>query len=356
MQTASLVAIFALGLSVSAAPSVSLEGRQIVMSCSTRSHNGPLITNPDTVERFKEYAGSVAKATNASVPKGYKFVDAFIGLEAAAMHSSYMASLGPEGYKPEQCAEACNLIEGCQSFNICEFFFLSLQCGLSNKFAVFERVPLIVDPITLAPNPSVCPGKVDSPSATLIRCAFFTDVIQPADAKNAGQWFGEFPASIAGSSAFQRWSGDGVNTSLRGFLGPVDFGNQAIETTGPDYLRIEQFGDPSPKPEYNPFLCAISCASQVTADGQPECVFFNAYIEHTNFDKAVFVCAYYNKDHSLNQATNKGQIDGDGNVHTITSSFGYSLQSQYRAGQANPPASAPVNSTASTQANSTASS
>ncbi|KAK0754544.1 hypothetical protein B0T18DRAFT_424916 [Schizothecium vesticola] len=329
MKTTSLIATLALGLSVSAAPSASLKGRQLVMSCSTRPHNGPLITNPDTIERFKEYAGSVAKATDASVPKGYKFVDAFVGLEAAAIHSSYMASLGPEGYKPEQCAEACNLIEGCQSFNI-----------------FFERVPLIVDPITLAPNPSVCPGKVDSPSATLIRCAFYTDVVQPADATNVGQWFGEFPAAIAGSSAFQR-SGDGASASLRDFLGPVDFGNQAIETSGPDYLRIEQFGDPSPTPEYNPFLCAISCASQVAADGRPECVFFNAYIEHTNFEKAVFVCAYYSKEHSLDQATNKGQIDGDGNVHTITSSFGYSLQSQYRAGQ--------VNSTSTAQAKSTAS-
>jgi hypothetical protein len=221
-----------------------------------------------------------------------------------------------------------------------------LQSSQSNKHPVFERVPLIVDPITLAPNPSVCPGKADSPSATLIRCAFYTDVVQPGDATNVGQWFSEFPAAIAGSSAFQRWSGDGASASLRGFLGPVDFGNQAIETTGPDYLRIEQFGDPSPNPEYNPFLCAVSCASQVAADGRPQCVFFNAYIEHTNFEKAVFVCAYYSNNHSVDQATNKGQIDGGGNIHTITSSFGYSLQSQHRAGQAN--------STASVQANSTA--
>jgi hypothetical protein len=81
----------------------------------------------------------------------------------------------------------------------------------------------------------------------------------------------------------------------------------------------------------------------VAADGRPQCVFFNAYIEHTNFEKAVFVCAYYSKDHSLDQATNKGQIDGDGNVHTIR----YSLQSQYRAGQANSASSAQANSTAS---------
>ncbi|KAK1835383.1 hypothetical protein QBC39DRAFT_250288 [Podospora conica] len=323
MKTTSLVAVLALGLRASAAPITSLEARQFVMSCSTRPHNGPLITNPDTVEKFKEYAGAVAKVANPIVPLGYKFVDGFIGLEAAAIHPSYMASLGPEGYKPEQCAEACNLIEGCQSFNI-----------------FFERVPLIVDPITLAPNPSVCPGKPDSPSATLIRCAFYTDVIQPGDATNLGQFFGEFPAVIAGSSAFQRWSGDGNSTGLRGFLGPVDFGNQAIEATGPDYLRHEQFGNPSPTPEFNPFLCAVSCASQVTTDGLPHCVFFNAYIEHINFANAVFVCAYYSKDHSKDQATNKGQVDADGNIHTITSSFGYSLQPQYRLGQVNLTASA----------------
>lgn len=163
---------------------------------------------------------------------------------------------------------------------------------------------------------------------------------RPEHATNAGQFFGEFPSVIAASSAFQQSSGtedssspdSGAGPSLRGFSAAVDFGNQTIQASGLDYLRLEQFGDPSPTPEFNPFLCALSCASQVGPDGQPQCVFFNAYIEHTNFERAVFICAYYGRDHSADEATNRGQIDSEGNVHGITSSFGYSLRREFRNG------------------------
>ena len=122
MKAAAVAATVAFGLA-SAVPS-NLQDRDVIQTCTARSHNGPLITNPDTVEAFKRYteftSQSFAAAIRPNVPEGYKYVEGFVTLGAAAQHPSYLASIEPEAYKPDQCAEACDLMEGCVSFNICK--------------------------------------------------------------------------------------------------------------------------------------------------------------------------------------------------------------------------------------------
>ncbi|KAK5654836.1 hypothetical protein OQA88_6872 [Cercophora sp. LCS_1] len=283
-----------------------------VGECIARDSNGPMVTNPNTPEHFQNYpdfnAAALSHRTNETAPKGFYPVPNFINLRAAAQEGSYLGSIEPPSYSPEYCAAVCVDMDDCWSFNI-----------------FYERVPLIVSPVTLSPDPVMCPATEGSPSATFIKCSFFSDYISGADATNGGQYQGDFLVVFTGSNGYIRWEAP----SVLGFVGPVDFAGATISAPY-GYLRMESFDDYPFAPE----VCADTCDGLYDYDPETgrisnQCIFFNAYLTYKNNGRGVFNCAYYSEYWGPDYATNKGQTDNRGNVINMGLSHGYYLDSKY---------------------------
>jgi hypothetical protein len=191
-----------------------------------------------------------------------------------------------------------------------------------------ERVPLVVNASTMVPDNVNCPGLATSPSATLIKCAFYGMPVLASEAKNVGQFQGKFKVVMAGSNAYVRSSAP----SVPGFQGPVGFGNFSINAPRPvidhGYQRIQTFGMNVP---YDPSLCAKGCnalsaynAAHGTFNGT-QCVFFNSYVMYENNINGVFTCVYYSIPYNVSFAKNPGQFDAQGNHYTVANSNGYYL-------------------------------
>jgi hypothetical protein len=84
----------------------------------------------------------------------------------------------------------------------------------------YERNPLVVSVATQVPDDTVCPGLATSPSATLLKCAFYGIPVTADQATNVGQFQGKFHVVIAGSNAYIKTSAP----TLPGYEGPVPFG------------------------------------------------------------------------------------------------------------------------------------
>lgn len=192
---------------------------------------------------------------------------------------------------------------------------------------VYERVPLIVDPTTHTTNKDTCPGKADSPSATLIKCDFYGKPIFPGMATNTGQSQQEFKFVKAGSNAYIKSSAPTID----GYDGPISFGNAAISVPAPvaanGYIRSQTFGTNVP---YDPNVCAQACTASAaynTAHGKAPCVFFDAFVQYLNGANGVLTCNLYSKPWDASFATNVGRHDNSGNHWTIAMSYGYTLSS-----------------------------
>ncbi|KAK0636225.1 hypothetical protein B0T17DRAFT_503701 [Bombardia bombarda] len=303
---------------------ISADIKKRVAVCTTRTFNGPQVTAPaDTPEAFQANTAfsdaAVAGASAASVPAGYAVVPGYENLKAAAQDPSYLTYVSSKltSYSPAQCGALCDALSGCSSFTI-----------------FYERVPLVVSSTTQVPDKDSCPGLTTSPSATLIKCAFYGMPLIASTATNVGQFQGKFKVVYAGVTAFTKSSAPSVD----GYEGPVSFGNASINAPAPvidhGYLRVQTFGTNVP---YDPSLCAASCAAQTTYNANhgtfngQACIFFNAYILYKNGENGVFTCAYYGTPYGVAYAKNKGQFDAAGNKFTIGSSFGYYLDGHYVA-------------------------
>ncbi len=190
----------------------------------------------------------------------------------------------------------------------------------------YERDPQVISPTTQVPDPALCPGLADSPSVTLIKCAFYGMPLVSGMANNVGQFQGKFKLVIAGSNAYIKSNAP----SVEGFEGPVAFGNATINAPAPvidhGYLMAQTMNTLLP---FDPELCAASCRAQTaynakhgTFNGQA-CIFFNAYIIYKNNANGVFKCAYYGQGYDGTYATEVGQYDATGAHFTIGSSYGY---------------------------------
>ncbi|KAK4453790.1 hypothetical protein QBC34DRAFT_491321 [Podospora aff. communis PSN243] len=316
MKTAAAFAFLA-GLATAARIPVELPSSDV--ECKARPYNGPLVTNPDTASAFKAYErfSKIANlfAADQNTPETYATVPGFVNLNAAAQAPDYLFSIEPNSYDPEECAAHCNGEPGCTSFNI-----------------FYERVPLIVNTETHIPDPEVCPGKSTSPSATLIKCAFYSSALTADTATNYGQFQGHFEVVFAGSNAYFKWEAPTVS----GFYGPLSLEDATIHApTG--YLGHETF----PGSAFDPDLCADSCDENFvhdTATGTvtDQCISFNAFMLHKNGGEALFTCAYYSRVWGPLEATNRGQVDSVGNVYTIGRSYIYYLEEQYYLTGPNP--------------------
>ncbi|KAK3685937.1 hypothetical protein B0T22DRAFT_235367 [Podospora appendiculata] len=301
---------------------ITANAKRDAVVCTTRTFNGPQVTAPaDSAAAFQAYQGFTDAATNAAkaynIPKGYALVPGYENLKASAQDPSYLTYVSSRltSYDTAQCAALCDAMAGCTSF-----------------VTYFERVPLLISPITQTPDKNVCPATDASASATLIKCAFYGLPIRVETATNVGQYQGSFHVVIAGANAYTRSSGPSVD----GYEGPVAFGNATINAPAPviehGYLRTQTFGSNVP---FDVSLCAASCEAQTQYNakhgtfGGQACVFFNAYVLYKNGANGVFTCAYYGTPYGVSWAKNKGQKDGSGNVFTIGSSFGYYADGHY---------------------------
>ncbi|KAK1760473.1 hypothetical protein QBC47DRAFT_427704 [Echria macrotheca] len=311
MRTETIISMLAFGLGaaaqkVPAAPKV---------KCSARPFNGPRVDKPDTAEAFLAYEAFTNSALLygkvESLTGGFAPVPDFVNLHAAAEDRSYITTTEPAKYDPEICAKICNGISGCASFNI-----------------YYERVPEIVNPETLTPDPKVCPGLADSPSVTLMRCAFFSAALDASSAINFGSFQGDFQLVFAGSNLYAKEPTPETNPGpdIEWFYGPVPFGNAAIKARG-GYLGMEIF----PTSKYEPEKCAEKCTrlfrwDQDTGEVKYQCIFFNAYMLLRNGKDASLHCAYYaNPFLGIRDATNNGYVDVDGAKYTVRQSHGYYL-------------------------------
>lgn len=282
-------------------------------ACITVTYNGPAVTVPtDSPDAFESYDPFSSAASAAAVPSGYAAVPEYTNLKAAAVDSHYLTYTtdGVSAYDPSICAAKCNAITGCVSFNI-----------------FYERVPLVVNPQTLVPDDTLCPADSASPSATLLKCAFFGTFIKKSMATNVGQFWGTFNIVIAGSNAYVKTSAP----TLSGYEGPVSFGSAAINAPAPvnqhGYLRSQTFGQ---NVAFDPSLCAASCASQTAYNaahniGLGPCVFFNVYVFSENGQNGVLTCVYFSTPYGTSYAKNTGQYDQQGNFFGVTSKFKKSL-------------------------------
>ena len=195
----------------------------------------------------------------------------------------------------------------------------------------YERNPLVVSVATQVPDDTVCPGLATSPSATLLKCAFYGIPVTADQATNVGQFQGKFQVVIAGSNAYIKTSAP----TLPGYEGPVPFGGDSINAPAPvinhGYLRVQTFGQNVP---FDPSLCATSCAAQTAYNaahniGLGPCVFFNVFVLTENGANGILTCTYFSTSYGPAYATNPGQYDAAGNHYEVTSSYGYYLDGYF---------------------------
>ncbi|CAD6441785.1 ca94745b-74a2-466d-bc4a-aa2a58e6fe5c [Sclerotinia trifoliorum] len=252
--------------------------------------NGPRVNSPDTVAAFEADLNLSDAALNAVTPPGYVRVDGFQNVHAAAESATYLTYISDSftSYDPAICANACNDIQGCTSFNI-----------------FFERDP------TVAPDADDCPNP---PSQTLIKCSLFGGLLDPSLARNNGQFQADFQVVIAGSNAYNAVA----PPAIPGYGGVQDFGTATIDAPAntTTYMGVQAFPQTQP---YDPTVCAAAC----TAKSNPGCAFFVSYILYENGRNGVFTCTYFTVSYGSDRAIETGQYDEQGNHYTIGHSFGF---------------------------------
>lgn len=131
-------------------------------------------SSPDTDTAFlsDDYYSNAAK--NAATPLGFNQI--FTNTQASPNAPGYAGFTLLDTYDVQKCADKCNAISGCTSFNI-----------------YFERDP------SVDPNSPTCSNP---PSVTNIKCVWWTSVITPDQNVNNGQYRGQFHVVIAGSNGY----------------------------------------------------------------------------------------------------------------------------------------------------------
>lgn len=228
----------------------------------------------------------------------------------------YLGYTTLQTYDSQACANKCNKINGCISFNI-----------------YFERDPT-VDPGT---GNSGC---ANPPSTTQIKCVFWGGPVDTDNALNVGQWRNQFQVVIAGSNGY-------VNNTVAqvpgyGMANPL--GHAAINAPYDAYGFDSYMGSAMFVGAFDAQLCADACTQKSNyaiahppTDGTPvqTCQFFNTYILYINTTKNIQgqVCAMYSESWPASYATNVGQYRG--NDHFLLE-YSFSYSNATNPGSTNP--------------------
>jgi hypothetical protein len=210
-----------------------------------------------TSDAFKADANIADQATGAKTPTGY--YQNFANKQSANSALNYKGYyvVPSATYDVQWCANKCDAMAGCFSFNI-----------------YFERDPT-VDPGANCPDPEAFAN---------IKCSFWGTGLDEKTLTNPGQWREKFWVQIAGSNAYTSYKLDGP---VAGWTGPQKLGNAALNAPLYDcqnrwsYLgyKLLQAGS------VDPSLCAAVCDAQTkynadhpTATDPYPCNAFGSYI------------------------------------------------------------------------------
>lgn len=267
----------------------------------TGAKNAPTVST-DTPAAFTANAAFASLANAAPTPSGY--VNAFTNLHGSNNAYGYMGYTTLDTYDVNTCANKCNAINGCMSFNL-----------------YFERDPS-VDPGTGCDNP---------PSVTMIKCVFWGGPVNSGNAVNMGQWRSNFQVVIAGSNGYTNTSiaiPPGYGTA--NYLGTSAI-NAPLDSYGFDSYMGSAIFNSGP---FNAQLCADACSmksqynlAHPPTDGSPvqTCQFFNTYILYINTTSHLQgqYCAMYSESWANSYGTNNGQYRGSDH-YLIEFSYTYS--------------------------------
>ena len=183
-------------------------------------------STPDTADAFLADIYYSDTASSAKTPLG--FTSAFSNTKASANAPGYLGFTLMDTYDVQTCADKCNAISGCTSFNI-----------------YFERDP------SVDPNDASC---LDPASVTNIKCVWWSSKITTDVNINDGQYRGNFHVVIAGSNGYVgtatqrgfRIKTDGSGTNMDGRWLAVSPGEGAAIALNPVEYKAQtsifQFG------------------------------------------------------------------------------------------------------------------
>ncbi|KAI7229008.1 hypothetical protein KC330_g7641 [Hortaea werneckii] len=131
-------------------------------------------SSPDTGDAFRADSYYSSAANSAQTPPGFNAV--FTNTGASPNADQYLGYTLLDTYDVQTCADKCNGIKDCKSFNI-----------------YFERDP------SVNPDSDTC---ANPPSVTNIKCVWWGSTISSDVNVNKGQWRNQFEVVIAGSNGY----------------------------------------------------------------------------------------------------------------------------------------------------------
>lgn len=131
-------------------------------------------STPDNAAAFRSDSYYANAANAAKTPIGFNSV--FTNTGASPNADQYLGYTLMDTYDVQTCANKCNAITGCKSFNV-----------------YFERDP------SVDPNDASC---LNPPSVTNIKCVWWGSTISTQNNVNTGQYRGQFEVAIVGSNGY----------------------------------------------------------------------------------------------------------------------------------------------------------
>jgi hypothetical protein len=268
--------------------------------------------NIDSYSAFKADPTIASVANAAPTPSGY--TQNFKNLGGASNALGYlgyaMVNKGQTGYDVQWCANKCNAIAGCNSFNI-----------------YMERDP-VLEPGAGCRNPA--------PFAN-IKCSFWGSGLTPETTKqNQGQYQADFQVAIAGSNGYTSWK---LGGPIPDYGTPLSLNTSVMNAPLNDcagtytYLGYKLFQDGP----YDVSLCAAACDTQTAynlahppKNGKPvKCSAFGSYILTMTNKTASYqqgqMCTLYTAGYDKSYAKNFVSYDDRiGAKYTYSYSFFYS--------------------------------
>lgn len=266
--------------------------------------------NVDSYSAFKADPTIASVANAAPTPSGYfQTVKNAAGANSAYAYLGYATvNKGKTGYDTQWCANKCDSITGCLSFNI-----------------YFERDP-VQEPGTGCTNPAAFAN---------LKCSFWGTGLDSTTANNYGQWRSQFQVAVAGSNAYNSYKiggpvdGYSPSTALNTSIMNAPLHDCAGTWT---YLGYKLFQSGP----YDPQLCGAACDAQTAynqrhppSDGNAvECSAFGSYILTMTNKTASYqlgqMCTMYTSNWDKQYAVNTvAYNDGIGAKYTYSYSFFY---------------------------------
>lgn len=178
-------------------------------ACAVEPTGAGPVPTPDTAVAWAADAHWSKQALSEDVPNSYQ--ETFSNLNASVAGAyGYLGFQYIGSYNAQKCANLCDSMDGCNSFNI-----------------YFERDPCL-SPAAACSNPE---------STTSIRCSFWSGQVDESSATYTGEMRDEFQVLVGGSNGYIRYDGC-TNPPLPGYSQPEYLGNATILAQPDWYVHL----------------------------------------------------------------------------------------------------------------------